>query len=81
MGLGIVLYGLAKIVFFIVFPIVWATTTARAIIVDKKNGYALGRREYAYAILKGFVYGVTALLLIALIIFIWLYFFVDLSIS
>ena len=81
MGLGILLFELGKILLFLVFPVVWGATTFRAINTDKKNGYVLTRRDYAYAVLKGFVSGITTLLVIAIVVFLLLYFFVDLSVS
>lgn len=81
MGLGILLYDFAIILFTGVFPLIWVLTAIRTIRKEKKNGYPIDWRTYAYAIMKGFLYGFLTLLIIAVLIFMWLYYFVDLSIS
>jgi hypothetical protein len=81
MGLGILLFGLAIILLFVVLPIVWVVSTTRAIRKEKNNGNALDWKVYANATLKGFLYGILTLLIIVILLFILIYFFVDLSIS
>jgi hypothetical protein len=81
MGLGILLYKLAIILLVVVLPIVWLVTTIRAIRKDKNNGNVLDWKSYANATMKGFSYGILTLLIIAIVLFLLIYFFVDLSIS
>lgn len=81
MGLGILLYGLAIIVFVIVLPIIWVVTTIRTIRKDKNNGVVLDWKSYANATLKGLSYSILTLLLIVTALFLLFYFFRDFSIE
>ena len=80
-GLGILLSGFAFFSIAIIFPTVWITITLRLIRKAKKNEQTLNWKTYSFSVLKGFAFGILSLLIIAVIVFLFLYFFVDLSIS
>lgn len=80
-GLGILMYGLAVFLLVVVFPGIWLVTSFRAIQKAKKNNTELDKRTYASAALKGFLYGILALVVISVFLFIFIYLFVDLTIS
>jgi hypothetical protein len=81
MGLGILLAAFAIFCITVILPGIWVATTLFTFKKGKKNGEILDWKFYLYAIMKGFVYGFLTLLGISGLVFIWLYFFVDLTYS
>jgi hypothetical protein len=81
MALGALLYIIGSLILFVVFPCAWLAATVLRIRKIRKSGTSLDGRTYALAILFGLGIGVLTILTIAIIIFLLLYFFVDLTYS
>ena len=79
MGLGIFLYMLGVFLLCTVFPAVWIITAFRRIRKIKRQKPDVDWRDYFVAICFGLLISALTLLCIAVLVFLCIFFFVDLS--
>jgi len=81
MALGMLLTGIISFLTFVVLPVLWYLKTRSTISAVRNDTATLNRNHYAIAIIKGFLFSMSIVLGIILVIFILVYLFVDLSVS
>lgn len=72
-GAGLLLILLAAIMVLVVFPSIWIATVIYTVKKARINGKAIDWKMYALATIKGFFWGIMALLLCAGLLYLYLY--------
>ncbi len=80
-GLALVLLALLFVLVAIVFPVIWIFITRREIRKHKQGNEELNRDDYFFSIIKGLGIALLSIIVLAVSVFLLIYFCVDLTIS